>query len=54
MVATCAQKRGAGHALSDIEPEHAVVERDRSFEVGDFQVDVSDIDLWMDWPGHDQ
>ncbi len=54
MVAARAQKSGAGQALRDVETKHAVIERDCTIQIGDFQVDVSDIDLRMDWPGHDQ
>ena len=44
VVAAGAEKRGARHALRDLESEHAVVEGYRALEVGHFEMDVTDVD----------
>jgi hypothetical protein len=30
-------------------PEHADVERERAFKVRDLEVDVTDVNTWIDW-----
>ncbi len=53
VIAAGAEERGRrADAGGHLEPEHALVERERAVEVGDFQVDVPDVDAWIDGVGH--
>ena len=47
------EKRAAAVVLlRQLEAEHVPLEAHRPFEVGDFQVDVSDAHVRVDWLGH--
>jgi hypothetical protein len=53
MVTARREKRAAATVLlRRLEAEHVPVEAYRPFEVGDFQVDVSDAHVRVDWLGH--
>lgn len=49
------ERRLPPHALHDLEAQHTVVERDRPFQVGDFEMDVADAGMRIDrlkwWKG---
>src|SRR5579859_6423355 len=46
VIATGRQERGiAAKALSHLESEHVMVEAERTFQVGDFEMHVTDVDL---------
>jgi hypothetical protein len=42
---------GAADALLQLEAEHATVKLERAFEVGHFQMNVTDADAGIDRPG---
>jgi hypothetical protein len=49
VIAAGAEKRGGrSQPRRQLEAEHAVVERERAIEIGDFQVDVADVDAGID------
>ena len=55
VIATSTQEgRGVAHALRDGETQHAVIERERTLEIGDLEVDVPDIYSWIDGVVHCQ
>ena len=42
------ERRRIAHALRDLESEHACVERERALDVGDLQVNMSDVNAGID------
>jgi hypothetical protein len=49
VVAAGGEERGlVSHALHEVEAEHVPVEPDRAVEVRDLQMDVADVDAWID------
>jgi len=53
VIAAGAEKcRGRPEAGRQLEPQHAVVERQRAVEIGDLEVHVPDADAWVDWLAH--
>src|SRR5271154_1872922 len=43
VIPACGQKRcGVSHALHDLEAQHASVKMESAFQVGDFEMDVTD------------
>src|SRR6185437_8655246 len=46
------ERRRRSHPRRDLEAEDAVVKREGPFEIGDFQVHMTDVDAGIDWLRH--
>jgi len=54
IAASAEERRRVAHALRDSKAEHAVIERQRTLEIRDLEVDVPDIYSWIDGVVHCQ
>jgi len=53
MVSTGAEEGGGiAHPLRDLESQYTVVERQRTIQIGDLEVNVSNVDAGVDWRAH--